>query len=296
MGKIDVKYRTFDELLYEVNGDFVMYNNEGMIEPGQLIKVAQRVNYDLGMRIHSTKERVLELTKGRVRLPEDFHVLNYAMLLGRYRVKSPVLSGRQLEEKVLEPATPNCNHCGAEPTTCDCNYTAVQPCGEGTNQFVLVEKIKTEVRVYDFFEKVQLSPGKFVSTATGQSEYSANNAEIKNGFIYTNIDEGRIYLNYEGALEDDEGNLLVLDHPMINEYYEYALKKRILENLFMNGEDVAQRIQLIEPLYRAARNNALSIVNTPDFQDLYNVWAMNRKAQYHKYYQPFSSSTNTTYK
>lgn len=296
MGKIDVKYRTFDELLYEVNGDFVMYNNEGMIEPGQLIKVAQRVNYDLGMRIHSTKERVLELTKGRVRLPEDFHVLNYAMLLGRYRVKSPVLAGRQLEEKVLEPATPNCNHCGAEPTTCDCNYTAVQPCGEGTNQFVLVEKIKTEVRVYDFFEKVQLSPGKFVSTATGQSEYSANNAEIKNGFIYTNIDEGRIYLNYEGALEDDEGNLLVLDHPMINEYYEYALKKRILENLFMNGEDVAQRIQLIEPLYRAARNNALSIVNTPDFQDLYNVWAMNRKAQYHKYYQPFSSSTNTTYK
>lgn len=296
MGKIDVKYRTFDELLYEVNGDLVMYKNEGMIEPGQLIKVAQRVSYDLGMRIHSTKEKVLEVTKGRVRLPEDFHVLNYAMLLGRYRVKSPVLSGRQLEEKVLEAPVPKCTKCGAEPTTCECTHTSMQPCGTGTDQFILVEKIKTEVRVYDFFEKVQLSPGKFVSTSTGQSEYSAHNAEIKNGFIYTNIDEGRIYLNYEGALEDDEGNLLVLDHPLVNEYYEYALKKRILENLFLNGEDVGQRIQLIEPLYRAARNNALSIVNTPDFQDLYNVWAMNRKAQYHKYYQPFSSSTNTTYK
>ena len=90
--------------------------------------------------------------------------------------------------------------------------------------------------------------------------------------------------------EDDEGNLLVLDHPVINEYYEYAMKQRILENLYINGEDVSQKMQLIEQRLKAARNNALSIVNTPDFAEMYKVWQMNRKAQYNKYYDMFKST------
>ena len=112
---------------------------------------------------------------------------------------------------------------------------------------------------------------------------------IKNGFIYTNVDNGRLFISYQGALEDEQGNLLVLDHPMINEYYEYALKSRILENLYMNGEDVSQKMQLVEQRLRAARNNALTIVNTPDFAEMKQVWEMNRKAQYAKYYDQFKS-------
>ena len=91
------------------------------------------------------------------------------------------------------------------------------------------------------------------------------------------------------SLEDDKGNLLVLDHPLVNEFYEYALKSRILENLFINGEEVGQKIQLIEPRLRAARNNALSLVNTPDFNEMYTLWRTNRKAMYGRYYDMFKS-------
>ena len=35
---------------------------------------------------------------------------------------------------------------------------------------------------------------------------------------------------------NEDGELMVVDHDMINEYYEYALKQRILENLVMNDE------------------------------------------------------------
>jgi hypothetical protein len=41
--------------------------------------------------------------------------------------------------------------------------------------------------------------------------------------------------------------------------------------------------------YRAARNNALSIVNTPNFSEMAKVWAMNRKAMYSRYYDMFKS-------
>ena len=113
---------------------------------------------------------------------------------------------------------------------------------------------------------------------------------IKNGFIYTNLENGKVFINYQGSLEDSDGNLLVLDHPIVNEYYEYAIKQRILENLFMNGEEVAQKMQLVEQRLKAARNNALSIVNTPDFSEMYKLWEMNRKAMYNKYYDMFKST------
>jgi hypothetical protein len=90
-------------------------------------------------------------------------------------------------------------------------------------------------------------------------------------------------------MEDSEGNLLVLDHPYCNEYYEYALKQRILENMIFAGENVSQQLGMIEQRYRQARNNALGFVNTPDFREMQNVWLLNRRAQYHNYYNMFKS-------
>ena len=89
---------------------------------------------------------------------------------------------------------------------------------------------------------------------------------------------------------------MVPDHELINEYYEYALKERIIENLYINGEDVVQRLQLITPKLKAARNAALSLVNTPNFKEMEQLWWANRKAQYGKYYDMFKSySPNNVY-
>lgn len=362
MGNTELKYRTFDELINEVATDFVMYNNEGMIEPGQLIKVVQRVNYDLGLRIHGTKEVILDIEKCKTKLPSDFYVLNYAFLCGSVTTLQPTLQGRHTENVILNSdncvvptcykytivygggpsspvgeitytdcngvtqttgvsydnpsvtvcarldsvsstwsgdniikgaacsvpnATGSCSHCGNADPVCMCERTYSVECKTGEKIYVqVVEKRGLEVKTYETFDRVH------ISTATGKKDALDNGVRsgyIKNGFIYTNIDNGRLYISYQGALEDMEGNLLVLDHPMINEYYEYAIKARILENLYMNGEDVVQKMQLVEQRLRAARNNALTIVNTPDFAEMKQVWEMNRKAQYAKYYDQFKS-------
>ena len=282
----ELQYKTFDQLLNEVYADFTTYSIEGMIEPGQLIKVAQRVNYDLGLRIHGTKEKVIEISNRKAKLPDDFYVLNYAMLCGKYTVSSPVMSGRQTENVILDSAC--CSKCGEPDPDCTCEKTYTVECNTGEKVFVqVVEKRAYETRTYETFDKIH------IATSTGRGDAlddSGKAGYIKNGFIYTNIDEGNVFISYQGALEDDEGNLLVLDHPMINEYYEYAIKQRLLENLYINGEDVSQKMQLIEQRLRSARNNALSIVNTPDFSEMYKLWQTNRKAQYSKYYDMFKST------
>jgi hypothetical protein len=284
--KTELQYRTFDQLLDEVSADFTTYSIEGMIEPGQLIKVAQRVNYDLGLRIHGTKEKVLDIEKKKTKLPDDFYVLNYAYLCGKYTVTSPVMAGRETENVILKSDL--CKKCGQPDPSCECEKTYTVECKTGEKIYVqVVEKRKFETRTYDTFEPIR------IATSTGKIDATNDTDKvglIKNGFVYTNLDEGKLFISYQGSLEDDEGNLLVLDHPMINEYYEYAMKQRILENLYIAGEEVTQKMQLIEQRLRGARNNALSIVNTPDFAEMYKLWQTNRKAQYSKYYDMFKST------
>lgn len=286
----ELKYRTFDELLGEVATDFAIYNNEGLIEPAQLIKIAQKVNYDLGLRIHGTKEKMLEITNRKVKLPDDFYVLNYAYLTTTYKVTYRANAGRETENKVIGSGTyESCPRCYKPEIDCCCEATYVQECQNGENIFVqVVEKRKMETRIYETFDRVKISPDTGRTDALNDLN-AGNTGYIKNGFLYTNIESGTLFISYQGALEDSEGNLLVLDHPMINEYYEYAIKQRLLENLYISGEDVAQKLQLIEQRLRPARNNALTIVNTPDFAEMYQLWKMNRKAMYHRYYNMFKS-------
>lgn len=290
----EIKYRTLDQLLSEVSIDFAMYNNENFIEPSQMIKVAQRVTYDLGLRIHGTKEKVLDVCNNKVKLPDDFYVLNYAHILYNCTVTFRTPSGRQTENVILDRKPGDCGGtCCAKCSKCDddctCETTYVQECQSGEKIFVqVVEKRKYETYTYKHHGPLRIATDTGRVDALNDISGGAT-GYIKNGFIYTNFPDGKIFISYQGALEDDEGNLLVVDHPMINEYYEYAIKVRLLENLYISGEDVAQKIQLMEPRLRAARNNALSIVNTPDFAEMKKLWEMNRKAQYHKYYDMFKS-------
>ncbi len=83
------KYRTFDQLYEDVTIDFSTYALEGMIEPQQLIKVATRVNYDLGLRIHRTKEVVLDMYLHQVNL-DHVKIQNVEMYVLLKHVKAKI--------------------------------------------------------------------------------------------------------------------------------------------------------------------------------------------------------------
>ena len=95
-----LKYRTFNSLLEDVRIDLKSLTTEGSIDPAQLYKVAMRVNYDLGLRVSMTKEVLLVVEKGRVRLPDDFFVMNFALLCGTETRSVIVPQGTQVQEVV----------------------------------------------------------------------------------------------------------------------------------------------------------------------------------------------------
>lgn len=281
-----LKYRTFDSLLEDVKIDLKALATDTTIDPSQLYKVAMRVNYDLGLRIYMTKEHVLEVCKGKVKLPDDFYVMNFALICGQYKHTFAVPQGTNVQDVTPEwrPWVEQ-NYCSdvslPEQPVC------LTKCG---SSYQLIQIVNTETRTYDHFAPIRFRNSQFIDCDCPNLQHMAKDeAYIKDGWIYTSLEEGNLYINYQGTLENTDGQLMVPDHPMINEYYEYALKKRILENLIMDGNNVAPQLQLVAQEYRTARNYALTIVNTPNFSEMQKVWAMNRKAMYGKYYDMFKS-------
>jgi hypothetical protein len=317
-----LKYRTFNQLFEDVTIDFKNYALEGVINPQTLIKVARKCNYDLGFRIYKTRQAILEVEHGKVRLPDDFHIINFAVVCGESTVTEALPQGTHIEERLVAPdyvcepgqpstcATPPSDPCNDPIDPCNnvdpCTGTCITKCGD---EYQLIQKIRTRTHTYKTSFHLCITDNEYTCqdsctnnlTPTGVSGLMSNGrgpidqASIEQGWLITNFDSGKVYVNYTGDMIDGEGNVMVPDHEMINEYYEYALKERILENLVMNGESVGERYNLIAGKLRASRNYALSIVNTPNFKEMQKLWQVNRKAQYHNYYDMFSSNYPSNY-
>lgn len=285
------KYRTFNQLLDDVSVDFSNYALDGMLEPQQLIKVATRINYDLGLKINRTKQTILDVEHGKCKLPWDFNSLNYAFICGEYTVQMDMPSGTHVETTNSVPYVPDPGFTGpCDDPTCN-DVCVVKPCDNSAG-YQVVQKIGnlSQYRTYSVFRELRIKTVNIVACdCPNISSQAPDIAEIKEGFLLTNFPTGKVFVSYQGAMEDTEGNLLVLDHPYCNEYYEYGLKQRILENMIFAGENVTNQLGLIEQRYRSARIAAISFINTPDFKEMQSVWELNRRAQYHKYYNMFKS-------
>jgi len=311
-----LNYRTYDQLLAEIQSDFKKYYLEDYINPQEFIKVAKRCNYELGLKIFKTKECVLDIEKGRAKLPNNFNVLNFTFFLAHHCIIEPIISGTQVQNIALGPVynpgnwtdvnlcsmavapnSPNtplksCGECGSKFDSCAC-----KPIGDVTlnckgEYMALVQTYKFHTKRWTEMHSIRMinSPDVVDADCPNKTWQARNTAYIKNGFIYTSFNTGKLYINYQGMMEDEDGNLLVPDHDMLNEFYEYAIKQRVLENMIMNGEPVNQsQIQIIEARLKASRNNAYSLVNTPNFSELRRIWEVNRKAQYHNFYNAFKS-------
>lgn len=268
-----IEYRTFDELLSDVKNDLRMLNAENFIDSSQLIKVAMKINKELGFRIQKTKETVIEINNHKAKLPDEFLSLNYAILCGDYSRET------RLPSTVRECAS-------NENIVCDCTGTINETC-------TLIQTTLHHVTVFKEFYKIYIKPSKYVdreclNTAIG-SDYTYS-GEVRDGWLYTNVDSGNAYLCYQSQMVDDEGNLIVPNHPILNQYYESALKTRILENMMFSNEDVINKLKYMQEMERVHRIEATGLANMPDYHEMLSLRKTNRKAMYNRYYSFIQSA------
>lgn len=376
----EIHTRPFDELLDSVRMDLSSFQSVGDIDASTLIKIAQMINYELGLRIYSMKETMLEVNHFRTKLPADFHQSLLTLICHQWRhVQNAPWNGHvlleQIEPTVVAPPS-DCpcwtvrsqnaqvpvtycdgtqetvffpaNTDGSPKTTklcatlvdianahggaisgttstfcypgvngvydCDpvntcgiCEINHVGDCPElvmnpyplGSHRTICNDTInikiigycQSEVRCYEQFERLYIEPYIQADAFSRQNQFrnQHNRGTISGGYLETpGMERGKVYIYYLGGMEDNDGNLLVLDHPKINMYYEYRLKKQILEMLYVNGEDMIQRLQYIDGQLKEYREQALSIANMPNYREVIKTIAINRDSFKRNYYHTIS--------
>ena len=263
-----IKYMTFDQLLDEVQDELELYDKNSLIEPSTLIPVITKINKELGLRVTEPRQEIIHFENYVAKLPNNLGKVNYMVLI----------SDRKAIDKYLP---------------------------QGIHKDYVEIDLLTET---DLNKKVYVTPDGFVYqtiyTHNQPSYYSYKvqhqlqivkhskdnpwECVIKGDYLKLNVQEGCVLIDYQATVEDEDGNLLVVDHPLIQDYYKYALKRRIFENMYFNGEEAAlQKLQFIETRYIKAKQEANGVVDMPEFSELKQTLDINKTAMFMRYHSKF---------
>lgn len=305
----------------EIKSDFRTMDEDGMIDPQDFIKHARYVNAFLGLKLNQTKQKTIQIRNGKGKLPSDFDTFNFAFMMNSFTevlprpslvqtlvVPIPNFNPNAEHVNVCLPSAPEevnletCSPCSNHDTCHDCNVPYTQcMCVPSDrvridckgNATVIVQEYKSHIKVHRELIPLTLvnSPEFEDSEFCFTKEFkSLHNVSIRGNFIFTGITNGTMYLNYEGMMETDEGDLLVLDHPLINSFYEYYLKSKCIELAEEKGYQVSQNLQQrVETNLRNEKILAASIVNQIEFTDIKKAYKVTRRAFFAKYIKMFSS-------
>lgn len=287
----NLRYKTFDQLLASVESDIDKFTDEGYVNRGIFIKEIRKVNADLGLKINIERETVLDVVDYVALLPPDFLFMQLALACHVSYVHVPVIRGIQTE---MHSETIETNGISEIPTSCFLESCDFGNCGGPCEKCMWVtQKVGVKVYTYTDLKELQLtksSHGRCADNCMNFRFRSPHQIKIEDDHATFSFREGKVYINYLADMVDEDNNVLVLDHPTVNDYYEYAVKKKFFENMFLNKEgDFLQAYQAMQAELLKARTMAITFVNTPEYGDLQKMFIDNRNRFYKKYVRYFDN-------
>lgn len=279
--KYTVSYKTFDSLMAEIEDDLSSLSAEGYLFPDKYYKIVETCNSKLSVKINPIKEDVITVKNGKGKLPKDFKLLNSAYLCISYLDGSTTTDSYNRE--YIKP-----NKYSLKDISTSCNVLTTIEDSKGVMSFVVLKKSsQTWFRINQIVSLHVQNSDSYCASSCLRGFSNLRNIQIikedDDYYIISAID-GEVYISYTSQMTDDEGNLLILDHPLVQEYYEYAIKERIYEDLWLNGiEEYQNKLAYMSEKLRKAKIEALSFVRMFDFSELKQVYFDNRKLMKMKY-------------
>lgn len=268
------QYKTFESLMADIEDDLSSLAGENYIYQDKYLKVIQQCNSKLSVKINPIKEDMVTVEKGRAKLPNDFKVMETIYSCTSLTAVNTTLN---FSKEIVTPPI---------YTLADirksCNNIAYFEDNKGMFSFVVYRKdMKQLFRIHQLVP-VSIKNSKIFCGSNCQTSASStiNIQIVKEGddyFIVSNYD-GEYYFSYTSEMIDDDGNLLILDHPLVIPYYEYSVKERIFEDLWLNSlAEVQNKLSYVKENLRLSEMEAIRFVRMFDFAELKQVYFDNRK-------------------
>ena len=243
-----LKYRTFDQLLEDVTIDLHTFALENMIEPQQLIKLARKLNYELGLRLNQTKEAILDVTHHKVKLPDDFYTFNFGMICGDFKEivgYDGIAGGTNIQEvpyrefpatvDTCAPATVNCRTCNSNP----CNHTAA--CALNCPTCNSNPCTKTVTCSYETIQVTSNSCTAIADMPSGDDPDTGNFAITINGILYPCVN---LWTTASYLLLQNELNALIINGEPAGQFTINTEGDQFFASFTQNG--VTYKFQVVQ--------------------------------------------------
>jgi hypothetical protein len=232
---------TRKQLIAEILTDLRQYDESGLIDYRSLNMWIKNELKRFGANITILTEKALEVENGKVELPEDFWTLHLAV-----KCTQGGWEGEHEEQKDLvqdsqwykQSTTTNYVWDNQSQSHKEESYKTV------SEKIFYRDTIKNVhyrepivLRLTKGFKKEYCAPGckNMREKLSPTSKYEIN---ILGNNLQTNFKQGFIYMQYNALPTDETGDIYIPDVRSLQEYLIYYAKRRILEALWMNDDDV----------------------------------------------------------
>lgn len=306
MSSSKFSYITASQLLASVEGDFHKWADAGFIDHLKLIKVIRECNETLGLRIYRPRETILYVTPvpgefsdyrrpGRADLPLDFYKAEMVFALHKRLVNSmlPIGSGfnqvfnppsvQQVERGEITNFTGPC----CLDATDNCSWLIKTPLTQ--LQVQITDIVPLEIFMDSDRHFTEYSPNRaYRHHQEGHHHHHSCTINVEEGYVETDFPEAVLHLSYLGDMKNEKGEDLVPFHAKVNEYYEWAVKARILQNILYNGEaDVAGLYKDAQHQRNLAFQSAVNFVMGKEAQEWHRYEHERARKFYRQYYSIF---------
>jgi hypothetical protein len=219
---------TFSQLMSSVRSGMESYDEMGLIDDVECMKVVMSCNEKLGLVFSEMKQVILPIQDFKGDLPIDFYKVYYmaALDIRHFSVNNLVNPwNNQIDQTVTYE--------------CDVKRGVI---GCAPNTTVIYKKQGSEyIQNYLYWDELAISKYKMHKCYPGApiKNVGTNVVNFSNdNEILTPFREGEVFMMYLAAMVDENGETLVPFHPMITPWYEWSIKEAIITNTIINSDDV----------------------------------------------------------
>lgn len=231
---------TRKQLIAEVLSDLRQYDESGLIDYRSVNLWIKSELKRFGANITTLTERVLEVENGQADLPEDFWSLHLAVKCTQDSYEFEKGSKQDVQDSQYYTQR-------IENTY---EWDNLSGTHKKTNYKEIIEKTYYNNTVINFryanpvilkltkgIKKEYCSQGckNLQKQLTNAAQYEIN---ILGNKIQANFDKGHIYMQYNAIPSDETGDLYIPDVVSLQEYLMYFVKRKILEGLWLNDDDL----------------------------------------------------------
>lgn len=270
-------HRPVNELFAIVRGDLRRYDEQGLIDDGNLIKTVMYCNDKLGIPIREIKQVCIPIEDFKGELPLNFEKLYFVCALkatntGVHTLRNPF--DNSFDSDIIKEVDIDRGIMGNQQTV----------------SIVIKRESKTFMHQQSMWIPLSLHASSSNLCHVSCPNLRKNGRyeiEIKDDIIHTPFRSGELYMMYLGIMEDEDGNVLFPFHPMITPYYEWVIKEKILMDALFNDDESFEKTQALLKIAQAERLKAFTDAWNITLEKGYGEYVEMQRKKELKYYNQY---------